>query len=106
MKARDIPNHYASLKQRFPRTMDAIENLGSTVVDEGPLEKKVGHLVKLAAAAVSGSEGAVHSHTRRALEAGATADEIYHALLLLVSTAGFPTVAAAISWADDVIQQK
>lgn len=106
MKSRDIPDHYTSLKQRFPRTMDAIENLGSTVVDEGPLEKKVGHLVKLAAAAVSSSEGAVHSHTRRALEAGATADEIYHALLLLVSTAGFPTVAAAISWADDVIREK
>jgi AhpD family alkylhydroperoxidase len=101
-----MPNHYESLKQRFPKTMEAIENLGATVRDEGPLEKKVGHLVKLAAAAVSNSEGAVHSHTRRALDAGATPDEIYHALLILVSTVGFPRAAAAISWADDVIREK
>lgn len=86
--------------------MEAIENLGSTAVDEGPLDRKTAHLVKLAAAAVSGSEGAVHSHTRRALEAGAAADEIYHALLILVSTVGFPRVAAAISWADDVIRKQ
>ena len=53
MSTKEIPNHYQSLKKRFPKTMDAIENLGSTVVDEGPLEKKVGHLVKLVAAAVT-----------------------------------------------------
>lgn len=105
MSTKEMPNHYESLKQRFPNTMAAIENLGSTVRDEGPLEKKVGHLVKLAAAAVSSSEGAVHSHTRRALAAGATPDEVYHALLILVSTVGFPRVAAAISWADDVIKE-
>jgi alkylhydroperoxidase/carboxymuconolactone decarboxylase family protein YurZ len=47
----------------------------------------------------------VHSHTRRALEAGATAGEIQHALLLLVSTIGFPTVVAAMSWAEDVLKE-
>ncbi len=46
----------------------------------------------------------MHSHTRRALEAGATVDEVYHALLILVSTIGFPKVAAAISWVDDVVE--
>jgi AhpD family alkylhydroperoxidase len=86
--------------------MKAIENLGSVVSSEGPLDRKVCHLVQMAAAAVANSEGAVHSHTRRALAAGATEDEIYHSLLMLVSTIGFPRVAAAISWADDVIQQK
>ena len=59
----------------------------------------------LAAAASLQSEGAVHSHTRRALEAGAAQEEIYHALVLLVSTIGFPKVAAAISWADDVTRK-
>ena len=45
----------------------------------------------------------MHSHTRRALEAGVSAAEIHHALLLLTSTIGFPTVVASMSWADDVI---
>ena len=59
--------------------------------------------MQLGAAAAIRSEGAVHSHVRRALEAGATAEQIHHALLSLTSTIGFPTVVAALSWADDVI---
>ncbi len=84
--------------------MAAVEQLGEAVRTEGPLDQKQGHLIQLAAAAAIRSEGAVHSHTRRALEEGATSDEIRHALLLLVSTIGFPTVVAALSWAEDLLK--
>jgi alkylhydroperoxidase/carboxymuconolactone decarboxylase family protein YurZ len=47
----------------------------------------------------------VHSHVRRAHEAGAKKEEIYHAIILLTSTIGFPAVSAAISWADDVLEE-
>jgi len=33
-------------------------------------------------------------------------EEIYHAIILLTSTIGFPTVAAALSWTDDVIKKR
>jgi alkylhydroperoxidase/carboxymuconolactone decarboxylase family protein YurZ len=46
----------------------------------------------------------VHSHARRAIEAGASVEEVRHAILLLTSTIGFPTVMAAMSWADDVLE--
>jgi alkylhydroperoxidase/carboxymuconolactone decarboxylase family protein YurZ len=59
-------------------------------------------IIILAAAAAIRSEGSVHSHVRRAKEAGATPAEIRHALLLLTSTVGFPTVAAALTWAGHV----
>ncbi|MEA4956439.1 hypothetical protein SDC9_17842 [bioreactor metagenome] len=70
---------------------------------EGPIDEKTVQLIQLVASASIRSEGSVHSHTRRALEAGATKDEIYHALISITSTIGFPTVAAAISWAEDVM---
>ena len=105
MCADKIPNHYESLKSRFPGVMEALEKLGGSVRAEGPLDLKTGHLIQLAAAAASQSEGGVHSHTRRALEAGASPEEIYHTLILLVSPVGFPRVAAAISWADDIIKK-
>jgi AhpD family alkylhydroperoxidase len=105
MGSKDIPRHYESLKTRFPKSMGALEELGSAVRSEGPLDKKTGHLIQLAAAAVSQSEGGVHSHARRALEAGASEDELYHTLMLLVSPVGFPRVAAAISWVDDVVKK-
>jgi len=105
MSSKNIPNHYESLKNRFPGVMEALQSLGSAVRSEGPLDRKTGHLIQLAAAAVSQSEGGVHSHTRQALESGATTEEIYHTLILLVSPVGFPKVAAAISWVDDIINK-
>jgi alkylhydroperoxidase/carboxymuconolactone decarboxylase family protein YurZ len=96
-------NTYRSLKQQYPDYLDAVEALGATVRHAGPLEEKVIQLIQLGAAAAIHSEGAVHSHVRRAVEAGATAEEIRHTLISLTSTIGFPTVVAAVSWADDVI---
>jgi 4-carboxymuconolactone decarboxylase len=100
-----IPSkRYNKLKERHPEYMNAVESLGKAVKSEGPLNEKTAQLIQLAAAAAVRAEGAVHSHTRRAIEAGAQADEIYHAIILLTSTIGFPNVVAALSWADDVIE--
>ena len=94
--------HYDNLKELYPDVMKALEGLGSAVRGAGPLDAKTGQLIQLAAAAAVRSEGAVHSHARRALAGGATPEEVYHALVLLISTIGFPRVAAAISWVQDV----
>ncbi|MCH7894853.1 MAG: carboxymuconolactone decarboxylase family protein [Proteobacteria bacterium] len=94
---------YLKITERFPDYMSAVESLGKTAKKEGPIDEKTAHLVQIAAAAIR-SEGAVHSHTRRAIDAGAQADEIYHAIILITSTIGFPTVVAALSWVDDVIE--
>ncbi len=95
------PKHFMRLRKRYPDYFAAVENLGETVKGAGPLEPKVCELIQLAAAAAVRSEGAVHSHARRARKAGATTDEVHHALVLLTSTIGFPAVAAALSWLDD-----
>ncbi len=105
MAKRRLPVHFSSVQDRFPKVMEALEELGKAARQQGPLEDKTAHLVQLAAAAAIQSEGAVHSHIRRATAAGATPDEIYHAILLLVSTIGFPKVAAALSWVDDVLRK-
>lgn len=97
------PQHFDQLKQRYPEYVEAVEALGETVRKAGPLDEKTCHLVQLAAAATARSEGAVHSHGRRARAAGASREEIHHTLLLLTSTIGFPAVSAAISWVDDVL---
>ncbi len=95
---------YLALRQKHGKFIGAVEALGKAAREEGPVDEKVGHLVQLAAAAAIRSEGAVHSHTRRALEAGASADEIYHAIILLTSTIGFPNIVAAVTWASDMIE--
>lgn len=49
--------------------------LGRGHWQQGPLDDKTAHLVQLSAAAAIQSEGAVHSHIRRATGAGATPEE-------------------------------
>lgn len=102
---RKAPRNYRKLKEREGAFMDAVEALGRTAKEAGPLDGKTAQLIQLGAAAGIRSEGSVHSHVRRALEAGATPREIRHALILLTSTIGFPTVAAALSWADDILKE-
>ena len=96
------PDHFNSLKKRYPAYFAALEQLGEAVQTIGPLDARTCHLIQLGAAATNRSEGAVHSHARRAMEAGATRDEIHHAVLSLTSTIGFPAVSAALSWIDDL----
>ena len=104
--AKQLPGQYVSIERRFKKYFDATKNLGKVASESGPINAKTSQLVQLAASAAIRSEGSVHSHTRRALDAGAKPEEIYHTLILLTSTIGFPTMSAALSWADDVIRKK
>lgn len=105
MSEKKGPKHYQRLQERFPEVLDAVENLGSTVRAAGPLDKKTSELIQLGVAASLGSTGSVHSHARRALQAGASEEEQEHALLLLISTIGFPKVAAALAWIQEVLDK-
>ena len=96
------PKHFNRLRREFPAYIAAVEQIGATTKSIGPLEPRICELVQLGSAAACHSEGAVHSHARRAMAAGATRAEIDHALLCLTSTIGFPAVSAAISWVDDL----
>ncbi|MDZ7291593.1 MAG: carboxymuconolactone decarboxylase family protein [candidate division KSB1 bacterium] len=51
-------------------------------------------------------EGAVHSHVRKARDAGVTPEEIRHAVVLAMPTLGLPTMMAAMTWVDDVLARK
>ena len=101
-----LPQQYQSLRQQYPEVGAALERLGTAVREAGPLDLKTGHLIQLAAAAAIRAEGAVHSHTRQALAAGATPEELRQSVLLLTSTIGFPTVVAALSWVEDELVQR
>ena len=96
---------YLKLKERHSDLIEAVEALSKTARKSGPLDEKTGHLIQLGAAAAIHSIGSVRSHAARALAAGATREEIHHAIIVLTSTIGFPTVAAALSWIDDASEK-
>src|SRR6266542_1147018 len=100
------PQQYNSIMKRYKGVIKSLDGLGKATKAAGPLNKKTSELIQLAAAAAIRSEGSVHSHTRRAVAAGAKPEEVRHTIVLLTSTIGFPTVSAALSWADDILEKK
>lgn len=98
-----IAGHYEKVKQFHPEYMKAVEDLGLAAKSAGPVDAKTAELIQLGASIACKSEGAVHSHTKRALEAGATKEEIRHTVLILSNTIGFPAVMAGMSWVNDIL---
>lgn len=101
-----LPKRYTNFKKAYPEIFDQYDALGRICRDSGPLDGKSQSLVKLGIAVGIGSRGAVMSHTRKALDEGVTPEEVRHAVLLALSTLGFPHMIAAMSWADEVIESK
>ena len=99
-----LPKAYENFKNSYPEVWQAYDRLGALIHDRGPVDKKTRELLKLAMAMGARLEGAVHSHTRRALEEGAKAEEIYHVVLLGLTTLGFPQTIAALTWVEDDLQ--
>jgi 4-carboxymuconolactone decarboxylase len=101
-----VPGWYLEQRRRHPDVIMAYERLGEACRQAGPLDGRTAALVKLAIAIGSRQEGAVHSHVRRSIEAGATIDECRHVVLLATTTIGFPAMMAALSWVEDVARPK
>jgi len=103
---RPIPESHLQFRESYPEIARAYEELGRATQEWGPLDQKTRELVKLALAIGHRHEGGTHSHTRRALDAGATPDEVRHVVLLGLTTLGFPSMLAALTWVEDVLARE
>ena len=101
-----LPGRFIKFQKNFPEVYKAYDALGAATASAGPLDGKTRALVKLAIAIGGQMEGAVHSHTRRAVEATCTPEEIRHTVLLATTTLGFPTMMKTLSWVEDIIGEK
>ncbi len=100
---REIPRRFVQFTDEYPEIARAYEQLGAACHLAGPLPKKERALIKLAISIGAWLEGAVHSHVRKALEAGASPEEIRHTALLALPTIGFPSTMAVLTWIDDIL---
>jgi alkylhydroperoxidase/carboxymuconolactone decarboxylase family protein YurZ len=99
----DLPPFVQEVAAKYPVVWDAFNRLGNSLATSGPLDEKTQRLVKLAIAVGAGLQGGVHSHVRRALAEGITADEMRHVALLAVTTIGWPSAIARLSWVEDIV---
>lgn len=98
----ELPSGAGHLARTFPEVWNAYAKLGEACAEAGPLDGRTRRLVKLALSIGVASEGAVHSHARRALEEGITAEELLHVVLLAIPTTGLPNAVKALTWVEDI----
>ena len=100
-----LPKVYEKFIDQFPEVFDSYKKLGIATRNAGPLDDKTRDLVKLGIAVGSNSRGGVMSHTRKAKANGASNEEIYQTILLGLTTIGFPSMIAALTWAEEVLRE-
>jgi 4-carboxymuconolactone decarboxylase len=97
-----LPGAAQSIAVQYPELWQAYQRLGESASRAGPLDARTRRLAHLALAIASGSEGATHSHARRALAEGITAEELEHVALLAITTIGWSNAVKGLTWVRDV----
>ncbi|OQX16097.1 MAG: alkylhydroperoxidase [Desulfobulbaceae bacterium A2] len=101
-----LPKAYETFVKTYPQIQKQYQELATSCRESGPLDVKAQSLVKLGIAIGANSRGGVMSSVRKALEAGATAEEIRHAVLMSLTPTGFPNMIVAMEWASEVLEQQ
>jgi alkylhydroperoxidase/carboxymuconolactone decarboxylase family protein YurZ len=100
-----IPIRFQEFMKEYPKIANAYEGLSGECRKSGPLKDRDQALVRLGIAAGSQLEGLMHSQVRKALDAGLQPDEIRHAIILGLTSIGFPRMMSALSWAEDILNE-
>lgn len=96
------PAAYEAFIQRYPKLGEAWQATRDAE-RAGPLDARAQRLVKLAVACGAMREGAVHSAARKALEAGATREELQQVVALCAAVIGLPSTVAVDSWVQETL---
>lgn len=101
-----LPKPYENFSKQFPEILSHYQQLGKACRASGPLSEKCQDLIKLGISIGANSKGAVMSSVRKALSSGATSEEIIQAVLLSLTTTGFPNMIAAMDWVNAVLEKQ
>lgn len=106
IEAGDLPRNFKAFAERFPDVARAHAAIGKAGDAAGPLDRRTVELIKLGMSLASGLESATKSHARRALQHGATREEVEQAIILGVNTCGLPRAAMAWQWATEQMDRE
>jgi 4-carboxymuconolactone decarboxylase len=98
-----LPQVYVDFTERYPDLADAQGELARRIREASPYDERTNRLLKLALAVGAQSEGAVRSNARKALQHGASPEEVRAVALLAITTCGFPACVAGLGWLQQVL---
>lgn len=92
--------------QTFPDVTESYRAIKRDYGAEGPLDEKTKQLVQVAIMAAIGSQSGTQAYAERALDAGATDDEVRQTVLLVLGPAGMSRTGSGIHWVNEVIEKR
>ena len=102
----ELPGAAGRVAEEKPEIWSALQALGEAAGEAGPLDARTRRLINLAYAIGADSEGATHSHTRRALKEKISAEELHHVAYLAITTLGWPHAIRGLTWVQDLTRVK
>ncbi|MEM2143561.1 MAG: carboxymuconolactone decarboxylase family protein [Candidatus Thorarchaeota archaeon] len=85
--------HFGALNRDIPETRNAFTDLLKTVHVDGHLSAKFKEIICIVASVLAPCESCIVYHTKKALEAGATREEIMEACAVAIVMGGGPAVS-------------
>jgi alkylhydroperoxidase/carboxymuconolactone decarboxylase family protein YurZ len=101
-----LPEIFKKFTENFGDISEAYKKVGDLCAASSTIEMKNQHLIQLGISIGCNSKGGVKSHARRALDAGATKDEVVQVVLLSMTIIGFPNMIAAYGWVEEVLASR
>jgi 4-carboxymuconolactone decarboxylase len=98
-----LPEHFQDFVKRYPDVWEAHQKLSEPCAESGPLDRKTRELIKVGISGAANQVTALQRHAVMAVQAGATHEEVYQTILLLITTIGFPHASAALQWAQNAL---
>ena len=90
----------------FPEVTQAYRAMKSAYGSAGPLDEKTKQLIQVAIMVSIGSQGGTRDHVGFALDAGASAEEVRQAVLMVLGPAGMSRTSAGLGWANEVMASR
>jgi alkylhydroperoxidase/carboxymuconolactone decarboxylase family protein YurZ len=101
-----LPGAALHMARERPEVWEAFQHLGEKASRAGPLDARARRLIHLALAIAAGSEGATHSHARRASSEGISPEELEHVAVLAITTIGWSQAIKGLTWVRDVTRAR
>lgn len=103
--ARQPTEQRQHLIERYPHVWEHFSGMREGIKDAGPLDTKTQELITTAIYATAGAEAGMKTHATRAMQAGASVEELNQALLLCLGVSmGFAHTYTAIDWVRQVAE--
>ena len=99
-----FPQHFQRFVKTYPDIWAAHQQMSEACAACGPLDRKTRELIKVGIAGATLQETALQRHAVMAVQEGARKAEVYQAILMLITTIGFPRASAALKWAQEALE--